>query len=72
MILFRFTATNYIPLKGVPNEPDKEDLLRRMKMHYPDIELDTEVLFVEHLSVAETRAQHGDKIPNSSEGTLCL
>lgn len=54
------THVEYMPLKAVPNEPDKDDLLRRMKMHYPNIELDTEILFVAHLSVEQTKEKYGD------------
>tara|TARA_Y100000590_G_scaffold240758_1_gene270773 strand:- start:520 stop:843 length:324 start_codon:yes stop_codon:yes gene_type:complete len=51
-------SSEYILLKDVPNEPNKEDFLNRMKRHYPDITLNTEILFIEHLSVDETKSKY--------------
>ena len=49
-------------MHDVPNEPDKMDFLKRMQAHYPMITLDTEILFIEHLSVEETKARYADLI----------
>jgi len=51
-------SSQYILLRDVPNETNKEDFLHRMKMHYPDITLDTEILFIEHISVEETKSKY--------------
>ncbi len=50
-------------LKDVPNEPDKQDLLKRMQKHYPAITLTTEIDFIEHLSVPETLEKYAEELP---------
>jgi len=59
-------SSSYMPLREVPDEPDKDELLTSMRRHYPTITLDTEILYVEHLSVAET----AEKYPNEVKQLL--
>lgn len=63
------TNVYYMPLKQAleldgfdDHTPDVETGLKQMQCHYPDITLDTSVLFAKHLSVPETRAKYPEKV----------
>lgn len=64
------TATRYTTLASLAPVAAQapEELLAVMRRHYPNIELDTEVLFVEHLSPQETRARYG--VPEDCDEAL--
>lgn len=56
------TQVYYLPLKQTfeiegfdEHTPDIETGLKQMRVHYPDITLDTLILFAKHLSVSETK-----------------
>ena len=42
--------------------PDRETLLARMRVHYPDITLDTKVDYIRHLTPDETARLHADSV----------
>ncbi len=59
----------YMPLKQAleldgfdAHTPDVETGLNQMRVHYPDITLDTSVLFVKHLSVPETKEKYPEEV----------
>lgn len=63
------TDVDDVPLGKVGNivgfddhTPDNETMLAQMQRHYPDITLDTKVMLVQHLSVAETKERYGDEV----------
>lgn len=66
------TATRNIPLNELAEhyKQTPEELLGAMQRHYPHIQIDTEVLFVEHLTPQETFAVHG--IPEDFHEQLVL
>jgi len=59
------TSVERLPLREVagrtrddPVQPTPEQMLERMLVYYPDITLDTVVLYVEHLTPQETRRRY--------------
>ena len=42
--------------------PDMETALKQMRVHYPDITLDTPILFAQHLSVPETKVKYSEEV----------
>ena len=63
------TDVRHIPLRdvllyerGPEITPDEATLLEHLRAHYPEIELDTEIDFIQHLTVDDTRARFPDAI----------
>ena len=63
------TDVHHIPLRDVLRyergpeiTPDEATLLEHLRAHYPEIELDTEIEFVQHLSLPETLAKYPDEV----------
>ena len=42
--------------------PDMETALKQMRVHYPDITLDTPILFAQHLGVPETKVKYSEEV----------
>ena len=42
--------------------PDMETALKQMRVHYPDITLDTPILLAQHLSVPETKKLYPNQV----------
>ncbi|MDT0353059.1 ASCH domain-containing protein [Pseudonocardia charpentierae] len=64
------TSVEYLPLREVAGrtrddveQPTPEELLDRMRVYYPQITLDTVVLYVEHLTPEETRRRWSGVTP---------
>ena len=67
------TGVYYLPLKQAletegfdAHTPDMETSLKQMRVHYPDITLDTPILLAKHLSVPKTKELY----PNEVKGIL--
>ncbi len=63
------TNVYYMPLKQAleldgfdEHTPDVETGLKQMQCHYPDITLETPLLFVKHLSVPETKQKYPQEV----------
>lgn len=59
----------YVPLRQAmeidgfdDHTPNMETALKQMKVHYPDITLDTPILFAQHLGVPETLAKYPQEV----------
>lgn len=55
--------------KDVVRKPNEAALLETMRTHYPNIELDTKIQYIQHLSPDETRLRFPDEI-NEIENSL--
>lgn len=63
------THVYYVPLRQAieidgydEHTPDMETALKQMRVHYPDITLDTPILLAQHLSVPETKQKYAKEI----------
>ncbi len=63
------THVYYVPLRQAleidgfdEHTPDMETALKQMRVHYPDITLDTPILFAQHLSVPETKVKYSEEV----------
>ena len=63
------TRVYYVPFKQAieidgfdDHTPDMETALKQMKVHYPDITLDTPILLAQHLGVPETKAKYPEEV----------
>lgn len=63
------THVYYVPLRQAneidgydEHTPDMETALKQMRVHYPDITLDTPILFAQHLGVPETQKRYPDDV----------
>ncbi len=63
------TQVYYIPLCQAieidgfdDHTPDEATALKQMRAHYPDITLETPILFAQHLSVPETKAKYAAQV----------
>ncbi len=67
------TQVYYLPLKQAletdgfdAHTPDVETGLKQMRIHYPDITLDTPILLARHLSVPETKQKYSEEVKEIS------
>ena len=65
------TRVYYAPLRQAieidgfdDHTPDMETALRQMRVHYPEITLDTNILLAQHMSVPETRTKYPQEVEN--------
>ena len=63
------THVYYVPLRQAneidgydEHTPDMETALRQMQVHYPEITLDTPILFAQHLGVPETKQKYPKEV----------
>ena len=63
------THVYYVPLRQAleidgfdEHTPDMETALKQMRVHYPDITLDTPILFAQHLGVPETKKLYPNQV----------
>ena len=63
------THVYYVPLRQAleidgfdEHTPDMETALKQMRVHYPDITLDTPILFAQHLGVPETKVKYSEEV----------
>ncbi len=63
------TRVYYLPLRQAleidgfdAHTPDIETALKQMRVHYPDITLDTPILFAQHLGVPETKKLYPNQV----------
>ena len=63
------THVYYVPLRQAneidgydEHTPDMETALRQMRVHYPEITLDTPILFAQHLGVSETKKLYPNEV----------
>lgn len=63
------TASRRIPLRdvllyeeGPEITPDEATLLEHLRAHYPEIELETEIDFIQHLSAPETLTRYPNEV----------
>ncbi len=63
------THVYYVPLRQAneidgydEHTPDMETALKQMRVHYPDITLDTPILFAQHLGVPETKQKYPEEV----------
>ena len=63
------THVYYVPLRQAleidgfdEHTPDMETALKQMRVHYPDITLDTPILFAQHLGVPETNKLYPNEV----------
>ena len=63
------TNVYYVPFKQAieidgfdAHTPDMETALKQMRVHYPDITLDTPILLARHLSVPETKQKYPEEV----------
>lgn len=63
------THVYYVPLRQAneidgydEHTPDMETALKQMKVHYPEITLDTPILFAQHLGVPETKKLYPNQV----------
>ena len=63
------TQVYYVPLRQAleidgfdEHTPDMETALKQMRVHYPDITLDTPILFAQHLGVPETEKLYPNQV----------
>ncbi len=63
------THVYYVPLRQAleidgfdAHTPDIETGLKQMRVHYPDITLDTPILLAQHLSVPETKVKYSEEV----------
>ena len=63
------TNVYYVPFKQAveidgfdAHTPDMETALKQMRVHYPEITLDTPILLAQHLSVPETKQKYPEEV----------
>lgn len=63
------TRVYYLPLRQAneidgydEHTPDMETALKQMQAHYPEITLDTPILFAQHLGVPETKQKYPEEV----------
>ena len=71
------THVYYVPLRQAieidgydEHTPDMETALKQMRVHYPDITLDTPILLAQHLSVPETKHLYPNEVKEILEKIL--